>query len=223
MTEIGAMLKSSARRLNRVTIFGIALLIQLFFFLSAKQLWGQSVADAFTMYFVMLAVSYVLLMVDNPLRFVTLKDGIIQYLAAFIFGLFAFTYLGLGIGNTGYGGFGSLTALILAQSICVGLSEELIFRGAVPKALNVSGFSYFGSRIIAVVAFAVFHGWAYNWALGPMVASLCFGAFMQFVWDAGRVTKDTGQKAGYPLAAVGFHAAWNVVVMSPFMILAGLV
>ena len=209
-------LKDLAKRLNRVTIFAVVLLIQLFFYLSAEHIWGERVADAFEMYFVMLAVAYVLLMADNPLRYITLRDGTVQYLAAFISGLFLFTILGLGAGNTGYGGFGSLTALILAQSVCVALSEELIFRGALPKALQVSGFSHFGSRAIAVTSFAVFHGWAYDWAIGPMLASLCFGALMQYVWD------DLGQK-GYPLMAVGFHAAWNVVVMSPFMIIAGLI
>lgn len=220
MTDFGALVKDSASRLNKVTIFGVALLIQLFFFLSANYIWGEKVAAAFEMYFIMLAVSYVLLMVDNPLRYVTLKDGVVQYLAAFVSGLFLFTLLGLGAENTGYGGFGSLSALILAQSVCVGLSEELIFRGALPKAMRVSGFSYFGSRFISVAAFALFHGWAYDWAIGAMFASFCFGAIMQYVWD-GSISEDVGRKAGYPLAAVGFHAAWNVVVLSPFAIIAG--
>jgi len=172
------------------------------------------------MYFIMLAVSYVLLQADNPLRYVGIGNGVIQYMAAFVAGLFVFTFFGIGSGNTDYGGFGSITLLVLAQSVCVGLSEELIFRGAVPKALQISGFSYTSSRLIAAVAFSVFHGWAYNWSIIPLIASFFFGCLMQVVWDGG-FSEPVVRRNGYPLAAVGLHAAWNVVAMSPFIIIAG--
>jgi CAAX amino terminal protease family. len=207
---------------GKVNIFGVALLIQLFFFLSAGHIWGQTVAAMFQMYFIMLAVSYVLLQVDNPLRHVSIHNGVIQYVAAFVVGLFVFTTFGLGVGNTDFGGFGTLTLLVLAQSVCVGLSEELIFRGAIPKAMQVSGFSYTVSRIIAAVSFAIFHGWAYNWEIAPIVAAFCFSCLMQFIWDGG-IRESATRRNGYPLAAVGLHAAWNVVVMSPFTILAGVI
>ncbi|WNY25149.1 CPBP family intramembrane glutamic endopeptidase [Methanolapillus millepedarum] len=216
---------SSAKNFGQTSVFGFAVLIQLFLFLSARYIWNAGVEQMFLYYMVMLAFSYALLGTENPLKKVSTGNGIIQYLVAFIAGLFVFSYIGSGIGSSDFGGFGSLSALIICQSLMVGMSEEMLFRGAIPRALQASKMSYLSSRLISVVSFALFHAWAYNWNWTSMIASACFGALMQYVWDAGRITKpaDGEQRAGYPLMAIGFHAAWNVAVISPFMILFGMV
>jgi len=215
--------KRIVNKIGNAKIFGVAVLIQLFFFLGAGYIWNTEIAAIFQIYFIMLGFSYVLLQADNPLRFVSIHSGVAQYVLSFGVGLILFTHLGLNSGNADFGGFGSLTALILAQSVCVGLSEELIFRGAIPKAMEVSGFSYFVSRLIAAGSFAIFHIWAYNWQIGPILAAFCFGCLMQIIWDGGIKAPGKERRKGYPLAAVGLHAAWNVVVMSPIMVMAGVI
>jgi CAAX amino terminal protease family. len=208
-----------------------AVLIQLFLFLYARYAWGPEISDVFFTYMLMLAFSYALLGVFNPLQFVSLKDGIVQYLAAFVGGLILFVVLGMGKAGSGdFGGFESITGLILAQTLIVALSEELLFRGALPRAIRKAlpygtvpaDKVYFLSCAISVCAFAIFHGWAYDWSAVSILAALCFGAIMQFIWDSGKLTRSENRVGGYPLMSVGFHAAWNVVLMSPFTVLLGL-
>ncbi|MDY0292557.1 MAG: CPBP family glutamic-type intramembrane protease [Desulfuromonadaceae bacterium] len=211
----------SLKTLGNSYIFGFAVILQLFFFLASPYIWGPELASSFLTYMVMLALAFALLGVENPLRFIKTTDGIVQYLVAFVGGLFLLTFLGLGASNNlDYGVFGSLSGLILAQSICVGMSEELLFRGAIPRALEVSGLSYKLSRLIAIICFAGFHVFAYNWSISSLIASFVFGLLMQFIWDAGRIMPGTTKaRMGYPLVSIGLHAAWNVVVLAPFTVL----
>lgn len=199
-----------------------AVLVQLFLFLYAQFFWGDSIGVQFLVYLVMLAFAYTMLRAENPLKQVSIRNAVIQYISGFVIGLMFFIVAGLGSPeSSGYGGFSSLSGLILAQTLIVALSEELLFRGMLPKVLEREGIPYFYACIASILVFAVFHGWAYEWNIGSILAAAAFGAIMQVIWDAGRVFDFKNKAGGYPLMSVGLHAAWNCVLVLPFTVLFG--
>lgn len=210
--DYGRSVLRSTRNLDNVSIAGFVVLAQLFVLVSAPHLWADEwITDLVLYYFIMLGFSFAVLGADNPLYKITVSDGIIQYVTAFVVGLFFFDYFVSVPGMANYGGFESLVSLVIAQSFVVALCEEMMFRGALPKTFQKSNIGYGTSRLLSITAFALFHGWAYSWDWFSIVAAFCFGLLMQYFWDAGLVNN---RKAGFPLVAVGLHAAWNTVILS---------
>lgn len=207
----GKTVLTSARQLDNVSIAGFVILAQLFVLLSAPHMWAdEAIQDMFMYYFVMLAFAFAILGREgNPLYSITLSDGIVQYVTAFVVGLFVFSELITVPGSGNFGGYGTLTSLVIAQTFVVAICEEMLFRGALPKTFQQSNVGYGASRLISCSAFALFHGWAYNWNIVLMASAFFFGLIMQYFWDGGAVNN---KKVGWPLLAVGLHASWNVVM-----------
>ena len=207
--KYGKTILGSVRNIDNVSIAGFVVLAQLFILLSAPHLWqNEDIMQMFIIYFLMLGVAFSLLDAKNPLYNITIFDGLSQYLLSFVAGIFLFSRLGFG-SSSDFGGFGSLTLLVCAQALVVGLPEELLFRGAIPEAFDKGNVDPNTSRLLSNVAFALFHGWAYDWSIVLMVSAFFFGILMQYIWDGGNSRK-AGK--GYPLVSVGIHASWNVVV-----------
>nr|WP_321496301.1 CPBP family intramembrane glutamic endopeptidase [uncultured Methanolobus sp.] len=199
------------RNLDRVTIAGFLVILQLFVLISADYLWeNDSVNYIFLLYFVMMAFSFALLGTENPYFQVTIFDGIIQWGGGFLVGLFIFSKLGIS-GTSGYSGFESLGLLIVAEALVIGMVEETTFRGAFPKALMRSKFTPGQARLFSAIAFSLFHVWVSDFDVSFLITAFVFGLIMQYVWDGGSTTS---KKPGYPLASCGLHSAWNVVMIA---------
>ena len=198
------------KNLNTVTIAAFLVVAQLFVLLSADHLWqSEAVTQVFTIYFIMMAFSFAVLGSDNPFYKITIFDGLTQLLLALIVGIIVFSQMGF-TGTYDYGGYENIGLLIISQALVVGLVEEAMFRGALPKSFEKSNVSPGVSRLLASVAFAGFHVWVYQFEITALLTAFIFGMVMQFIWDGGSNTR----KLGYPLAAVGLHAAWNIVILS---------
>jgi hypothetical protein len=209
--KYGKSIIGSVRTIDNVSIAGFVVLAQLFILLSAPHIWNDdNIMQMFMVYFLMLGVAFSVLGAKNPFYEITVFDGLSQFLLSFVVGIFIFSKLDFG-GSSNFGGFESLTLLILSQVLVVGLVEELLFRGAIPQALDNGGVNPNSSRFIASLAFALFHGWAYSWAIMPMFSAFIFGILMQYIWDGGN-SRAAGK--GYPLVAAGIHAAWNVAILA---------
>jgi membrane protease YdiL (CAAX protease family) len=210
----------SARNVRQYSIAGFLIVMQMFVLISAPHIFTDMVQDMLFVYFLMVAFTFGVLDLADPLWKVSLENGIVQYVVFFVGGLFLFTKIGIGGGvATGdYSGFGTLSSLIIAQSFVVAISEELMFRGGLPAVFQKSGMAKTSAILVSNLAFAGFHGWAYDWQLAPMISAFVFGMLMAYFWYGGNL-KDNRQ-VGFPLAACGLHGAWNVVVLSgPFAIM----
>ncbi|NPE27633.1 CPBP family intramembrane metalloprotease [Methanococcoides sp. SA1] len=212
--EYSKNILGSYQNLDKVSIAGLIVALQLFVLLSARHIWeNEAIQDMFMMYFVMMAFTFALLGTDNPFFKITIRDGVTQFVVAFVLGVYAFSALGFG-GSVGYGGFGSLGLLIIAQAVVVGTVEESMFRGAIPEALDKGEMAPNVSRLISAAAFAGFHVYVYEFQFGLLLAAFAFGLLMQYIWDGGSVESS---RSGYPLMACGLHAAWNTVVLAGSM------
>lgn len=212
---------SSAQNFDRISIAGFIVLAQLFVFLSAPRLWpDEAVQNMVLVYFVMLAFSFAMLDLESPLYKISIWDGLVQYVVAFVVGLFLFEKIGLGAGTADYGGFGSLTLLVIAEVFVVSLSEEIMFRGGLPAALQRSRVPLVQAVFLSNLAFSFFHVWAYSWSVPQLFAAFCFGLIMSYFWYGGSFDSQKG--SGYPLVSCGLHGAWNVMVLGgPFTIFSG--
>jgi membrane protease YdiL (CAAX protease family) len=208
----------SAKNVRQYSIAGFLILAQLFIYVSAPHVFNEMAQDMLLVYFMMVAFSFAVLDLSSPLWKIKLGDGLAQYMVFFVGGLFLFSHLGMGSGSENYGGFGSLSTLIIAQSFVVAMSEELMFRGGLPTVFQKSGMTKQSAILVSTVAFAGFHGWAYGWNPTLLLGSFLFGLLMAYFWYGGNLTaKDS---SGYPLVACGLHAAWNVAILGgPFMIM----
>lgn len=210
----------SARNVRQYSIAGFLIVMQMFVLISAPHIFTDMVQDILFVYFLMVAFTFGVLDLADPLWKVSLEDGIVQYVIFFVGGLFLFTKIGIGAGGVSgdYSGFGSLSDLIIAQTFVIGVSEELMFRGGLPAVFQKSGMSKASSILVSNIAFAVFHGWVQNWDISLMVSAFVFGMLMAYFWYGGNLKDD--KTVGFPLASCGLHSAWNVVVLSgPFAIM----
>ena len=201
----------SVRNLDRISIAGFLVIAQLFILLSAPHLWeSEAMQDMVLIYFVMMSFAFGVLDDKNPFYKITLFDGLTQMVVSFLAGVWLFSYMGF-TGDGTYGGFQTLGLLIIGQSLVVGVVEESLFRGAIPTALDRGNNNPKTSRFVSSVAFSLFHWWAADGDFVFLVAAFFFALLMQYIWDGGSVKTKT---PGYPLVAVGLHAAWNVTVIA---------
>ena len=201
----------SVRNLDRISIAGFLVIAQLFILLSAPHLWeSDAMQDMVLIYFVMMAFTMGVLDDRNPFYKITLFDGLTQMVVSFLVGIWLFSYMGFEPAAD-FGGFETLALLIIAQSLVVAAVEEPLFRGALPTALDRGNMHPRTSRLVAAVAFSLFHWWAFDGNMVGLVAAFFFAILMQYIWDGGDVRTKT---PGYPLVAVGAHAAWNVTVIA---------
>ena len=209
----------SVRNLDRISIAGFLVIAQLFILLSAPHIWeSEAIQDMFLIYFVMMAFTFGVLDDKNPFYKITLFDGLTQMLFSFLAGIYLISFLGFENTSGDFGGFESLTLLIIAQVFVIGTVEESLFRGAIPTALDRGNVTPNVSRLVSAIAFALFHVWAYDWNMVGVAAAFFFAILMQYIWDGGNVKTKT---PGYPLIAVGFHGAWNVTVIAGSFMLYG--
>ena len=202
----------SVRNLDRISIAGFLVVVQLFILLSAPHLWeSESIQNMFLIYFVMMAFTFGVLDDKNPFYKITLFDGLTQMLFAFVAGVYLISFLGFESTTSNFGGFQSLTLLVIAQVLVIGVVEESLFRGAIPAALDRGNVHPNTSRLFSAISFAGFHVWAFDWNMVGLIAAFFFAILMQYLWDGGSVKTKT---PGYPLVAVGFHGAWNVTVIA---------
>ena len=201
----------SVRNMDRISIAGFLVIVQLFILLSAPQLWeSDAMQNMVLIYFVMMAFTMGVLDDKNPFYKITLFDGLTQMGFSFLVGIWIFSYMGFPADPT-FGGFESLALLIIAQSFVVAAVEEPLFRGAIPTSLDKGNTNPKTSRLVAAIAFSLFHVWAFDFSMVGLIAAFFFGLLMQYIWDGGSVKSKT---QGYPLVAVGLHAAWNVTVIA---------
>lgn len=85
---------------------------------------------------------------------------------------------------------------MLLFAFVVAYTEELIFRGVLPKFLTT-----IGSNLL----FAVFHWYAYSGNLVSILIAFIFGMIFSFV----------AEKFGL-MSAVGMHTAWNLKILGAF-------
>jgi membrane protease YdiL (CAAX protease family) len=199
-------LASGIQNLENISIAGFIVIAQLFLLLSSPHLFEESVQDMFLMYFLMLAFSYAVLDRESPFFKISVFDGLSQLGISILAGVLVFSLSGY----ASFGGFESLTLLILSQALVIGIVEEMLFRGAIPNTLDEGNVNPYASRLIAIVSFSLFHVFSYDFEPLPLVGAFLFGILMQFIWDGGTIEKGTG----YPLLACGLHAAWNIVVIT---------
>ena len=86
----------------------------------------------------------------------------------------------------------------------------MLFRGAIPEAFDKGNVDPNTSRLLSNVAFALFHGWAYDWSIVLMVSAFFFGILMQYIWETVVIQGKPGRVILW--FSVGIHASWNVVV-----------
>ena len=201
----------SFRNLDRISIAGFLVIAQLFILLSAPHIWeSEAMQDMVLIYFVMMGFAFGVLDDKNPFYKITLFDGLTQMVVSFLAGVWLFSYMGF-TGDGTYGGFETLGLLIIGQSLVIGVVEESLFRGAIPTALDKGNMNPNVSRLVAAGAFAGFHWWAFDGNMVGIFAAFFFAILMQYIWDGRSVKTKT---PGYPLVAVGLHAAWNVTVIA---------
>jgi membrane protease YdiL (CAAX protease family) len=165
----------SARNIRQYSIAGFLILAQMFVLVSAPHIFNDMGQEMLLTYFLMVAFSFAVLDLASPLWKINLFDGVSQYLIAFVGGLFLFSNMGLGAGSENFGGFESLSSLIIAQSFVVAISEELMFRGGLPTVFQKSGMTKQSAIFVSTIAFAGFHGWAYGWNPTLLVGAFLFG------------------------------------------------
>ena len=203
---------SGIKNVGNISIAGFFLLLQMFILVATPYIFpGENMSDVFIIYFIMMVMSYTVLNKTTKIMQISLKDGAAQISLFFLGGVFLFS----AITNTrtvpNFAGFGSIMLLTIAQILVVASAEETTFRGALPRILDESGASPRASRLLSAVGFASFHMFIYAFDMVLLFIAFIFGLTMQYVWDGGDVESKT---KGYPLGAVGLHAAWNVVVIA---------
>ena len=85
---------------------------------------------------------------------------------------------------------------MLLFAFVVAYTEELIFRGVLPKFLGV---------VLSNVLFGVFHWYAYHGNIYSILIATVFGFIFSFV----------AEKFGL-MGAVGMHTAWNLKILGAF-------
>lgn len=215
VTDYAGKVLGSAKNFDQVSVAGFILLAQLFIFMSAEYIWdNEAVKDVFMMYFVMLAVSFSVLGGDNPFYKISLFDGLSQFVFAFVGTVVVLSMVSVG-DTSGYMGFENLGKLIIAEALVIGLIEEMTFRGAITSALQKGKMNPYSARLLSAVAFAGFHVFVYEFNITALVTAFIFGLCMQYVWDGGKVPKNSKMsKIGYPLACAGIHAGYNTVIVA---------
>ena len=203
---------SGVQNIGNISIAGFILAIQMFILVASSYIFpGENMSDVFVIYFIMMVMSYSVLNKTTKVMQISIKDGVAQISLFYLTGIFLFSAITNTAAVPNFAGFGSMALLIAAQILVVGYVEEVTFRGALPRILDESGTSPRASRLLSAFAFASFHVFIYAFNMVSLFIAFIFGLVMQYIWDGGEIESET---RGYPLGAVGAHAAWNTVVIA---------
>lgn len=206
-----ADLGSGIKNIGNISIAGFILALQMFILVASPYIFpGENMSEVFVIYFIMMVMSYSVLNKSTKIMQITINDGLAQLSLFFLGGIFIFSAITTTSAIPNYAGFGTVTLLIIAEILVVGFVEESTFRGALPLIFDQSGASPRAARLLSAGFFAILHVFIYSFNALSLFIAFIFGLIMQYVWDGGEVESKT---RGYPLGAVGLHAAWNVVVI----------
>jgi len=152
--------------------------------------------------YLLLMVAFLSLVPRIPGLHIPFNNAVLWWVGGFVATMFVMTGVqgisGLGLAVPTYA-VGAAGYLIITHAIVVSASEEIIFRGALPKLI---------SPLLAAGAFAIFHAAAY--ALDPMGIIIAFIAGLFFWVLTVRFSI---------FLAIGCHGGYNVAMLQIFGVL----
>lgn len=185
---------------NRVTLGAVWFVGIIFLLTNAKAIYGTGAEgwkNILMVYMLSLALFYGATDTKSQLFRVSVSQGVVVFVLAF--SLAAFALFSLPFPSPSPQDLGTTsTAIILTHVLVVAVSEEALFRHAIPSMLPIPAY---GAQFVSALIFGAFHWTAY----GAVTGALLFAVVAGIVFGVVKESMENGL-----VAAIGFHAAWNL-------------
>ena len=193
-----------APNINKISLGLIVVIIQMFLYVNAGAIFPeQYVEQARNIILLYMVMTFAFTIVTNYIPSEVKRPFTEELLMFFVsFFLFAGVLSAIPISSSGAHMFQINEAVKIALpfmllfAFVVAYTEELIFRGVLPKFLGV---------VLSNVLFGVFHWYAYHGNIYSILIATMFGFIFSFV----------AEKFGL-MGAVGMHTAWNLKILGAF-------